>query len=251
MRPLQGFGLLSACLAMLACSGDPAKEPNERSATDLYVLKGVQYLENGRLDVALEDLKHAVELDDSNAEAHNALGVVYERLNQAEDAERQYQRALALDENHAAAANNYGRLLCTEGKYDQAMKRFQTVIDSKSYPTPWLALTNAGLCAKSRGLGADAENYLRKALESNPNFAPALLEMAKLSLENRNFLSARAFLQRFVSVVGPNPEALFIGVQTEQALGNGKDADAYRKKLQKLFPDSKEAIRSLKSHAAQ
>jgi type IV pilus assembly protein PilF len=251
MRHWQGFGLLSACLALLACSGDPAKEPNERSPSDVYVLKGVQYLENGRLDVALEDLKHAVELDEGNAEAHNALGVVYERLNQAEEAERQYQRALALDENHFAAANNYGRLLCAERKYDQAMKRFQTVIDAKSYPTPWLAQTNAGLCAKAQGLGADAENFLRKALESNPNFAPALLEMAKLSLDKRNYLSARAFLQRFESVVGPTPEALFLGLQTEQALGNRKDAEAYRKRLQQQFPDSKEALRSLKSHAIQ
>jgi type IV pilus assembly protein PilF len=149
MRRWHGFGLLSAGLALLACSNDPAKEPNERRPTDLYVLKGVQYLENGRLDVAVEDLKHAIELDEGNAEAHNALGVAYERLNQADEAERQYQRALALDENHFAAANNYGRLLCAEGKYDQAMKRFQSVIDSLSYPTPWLALTNAGLCAKA------------------------------------------------------------------------------------------------------
>jgi type IV pilus assembly protein PilF len=100
-------------------------------------------------------------------------------------------------------------------------------------------------------LGTEAENYLRKALETNPNFAPALLEMAKLSLANRKYLSARAFLQRYESAAAPTPEALFLGLQIEQALGNGKDADAYRQKVQHQFPDSKEALRSLKSHASQ
>ncbi len=246
-----GCGLLMACLALLACSGDPPKDPNERSATDLYVLKGVKYLETGRYDIARQDLERAVELDDKNAEAHNALGVLYERISLPEEAEAHYKRAMSLDESHFAAANNYARLMCAQGKYDQAMKLFQKVIDAKSYQTPWLALTNAGLCAKSKGLAEEAEGFLRKALETNPNFSPALFEMAKFSLEHGSSLSARAFLQRYESTAEPSPESLWLGMEIEQALGNGKDADAYRKKLQKLFPDSREALRSRKSHAAR
>ena len=247
---LIGLGPL-VCLGMLSCTSESAKVTDDRSPTELYMLKGVQYMENGRLDVAQQDLERAVELDDKSTEAHNLLGVLYERIKRLEDAEGQYSRALSLDEKNFAAANNYGRLLCAEGRYDLAMKRFQTIIDSKVYPTPWLALTNAGICAKTKAMGAEAENYLRKALESNPNFAPALLEMAKLSLENRNYLSARAFLERFESLSGATPESLFIGMQTELGLGNAKDADAYRKKLQRQFPESKEALRSLTSHAAK
>ena len=132
-----------------------------------------------------------------------------------------------------------------------AMKYFQTLMDSKLYQTPWLAMTNAGFCAKSKGLGAEAEGYLRKALESNPDFAPALLEMSKLSLENKNYLSARGFLQRYESAAEPTAESLYVGLQIEKAQGNEKEANNYRKKLQKLFPESKEAVRSRTSHAAQ
>jgi len=246
-----GLGLVSlAGMALLACSDDPPKDADMRSTTELYVLKGVKYMESGRLDVAQQDLERAVELDDKNAEAHNALGVLFERLNRPEDAEKEYKRVLALDEDNYAAMNNFGRLECSQGKYDLAMRRFQILIDSKSYPTPWLALTNAGLCAKSKGSAVDAETYLRKALEINPNFPPALLELAKLTLEKGNYLSARAFLQRYETLIQPTPESLLIGVQTEQALGNSKEADAYRKKLQIVFPDSKEALRSRKSHVA-
>ncbi|MFZ4702095.1 MAG: type IV pilus biogenesis/stability protein PilW [Candidatus Methylumidiphilus sp.] len=247
-----GLGLLSlACLGVGACTSDSPKDQDPRTATELYVMKGVQYMEKGRLDIAQQDLERAVELDDGNAEAHNALGVLYERLNRTEDSEAQYKLALALDDQHYAAETNYGRLLCAQGKYDLAMKHFQKVIDAKSYQTPWLVLTNAGICAKSKGSAAEAEGYLRKALSLLPDFPPALLEMAKLSFEQGSYLSARAFLQRYESTVPPTPESLFVGVQNEQALGNSKNADAYRKKLQKLFPDSKEAMRSRKSHASQ
>jgi type IV pilus assembly protein PilF len=246
------FSLLTLCLGLAACSGGQPKDPNERSATELYVLKGVQYMEAGRLDVAQRDLQHAIELDDHNVEAHNAMGVLQERLGQPALAEEQFKRALSLEPGNIDAAINYGRALCAQGKYEAAMKNFHTAIDSKLYITPWLPLTNAGICAKAQGQAAEAESYLRKALDANPNFTPALLEMAKLSLENGSHLSARAFLQRY-EAAAPNPtaESLALGVQIETVMGNTRDANTYLKKLQRLFPESKEALGYRKIRSAQ
>ncbi|MFM8331357.1 MAG: type IV pilus biogenesis/stability protein PilW [Candidatus Methylumidiphilus sp.] len=238
-------------VGLFGCSSGPAKDPNERTPSDLYVLKGLQYLENGRLDVAKQDLERAVALDENNPEAHNAMGVLHERLGEPALAEQEFRRALALNANHIGAGTNYGRILCAQGKYDEAMAHFQKAIDSKLYPTPWLALTNAGLCAKSHGNTAEAENLLRKALESNPQFAPALLEMARISLDAGNFMSTRAFLQRYDAVADFTPESLSLGVRAEQGLGNAKEADAYRKKLLRFFPDSKEAAQIRPKRAAE
>ncbi len=244
-----GVWLLLIGLGLAACTSDrPPKDPSERSTTDLYMLKGVQYMENGRLDIAQQDLQRAIDLDEKNVDAHNAMGVLYERLGRPTDAEEQFKRALALDSDNSGAANNYGRVLCAQGKYQEAMQQFRRVIDSKHNNAPWIALTNAGICAKNQGLAQDAEGYLRKALEVGPNFPPALLEMAKFSLEKGSYLSARAFLQRFEAVAQPSSESLSIGMQTEQALGNAKEANAYLKKLQSLFPNSQEARRSRKGH---
>lgn len=249
MRQLAVMASLGWALA--ACVGGAPKDPNEPTASDIYVKKGLQYMESGRLDIAQQDLKHALELDSRSAEAHNAMGVLHERLKQLPEAEAEFKRALALDEAHVGAGTNYGRILCSQGKYAEAMKHFQKGIDSKLYASPWLALTNAGLCAKSQGNKAEAENLLRKALESNPGFAPALLQMAKLSLENRNYLSARAFLQRFDAVADFSAESLALGAQIEQGLGNSKDAGDYRKKLLRFFPDSPEASRFRSKRAAE
>jgi type IV pilus assembly protein PilF len=246
-----GFWLGFIGLGLAGCAS-PQKDPNERSASELYMLKGVRYLENGQFNFAQQDLERSVKLDPKNVEAHNSLGVLYERLNQYADAEDQFKQALALDAHNGGTYNNYGRTLCAEGKYDLAMQQFHHVIDDPHYTTPWIALTNAGICTKKQGSLQDAENYLRKALDIKPDFPPTLLEMARLRLEKNGAngdLSARAFLQRFEAASEPTAESVALGMQIEQALGNTQEADVYFKKLLRLFPNSKEAMR-YRSHAA-
>ncbi|QSA96962.1 type IV pilus biogenesis/stability protein PilW [Methylococcus sp. EFPC2] len=230
-----------------ACSSETVKhDPNEPSASEIYVRKGIRYMEEGQLNVALSDFKHATELDDRNALAHNALGVLYERLANPDEAGSHYQRALDLDEENFDIRNNYGRFLCTQGKYEQALELLRKIIDSKLYDTPWVGLTNAGLCARSAGQREQAEDYLRRALERNPTFPPALLEMARLSLESGQHLSARAFLQRYESVAERDAASLWLGMQVEHALGNRDAAAEYYKALLARFPDSREAQQARK-----
>jgi type IV pilus assembly protein PilF len=238
---------------LVACTSDkpPPVDMNERSTADVYVLKGVKYIETGRLDVAKQDLEHAIELDSKNVEAHNAMGVLYERLEQPAAAEEEFKRALSLDSSNPDVAVNYGRVLCIQGKYEQAMQYFKPVLENKLYAMPWIVLANTGICYKRQGQLREAENYLRLALNANPYFAPALLEMAKLSLENGNAMSARGFLQRYEASVAPTAESLWYGVQTEQALGNTRGANAYLKQLRRFFPESKEAQRAHQDRVVQ
>lgn len=235
-----GSALIAAAL-LAACSGtSKKKDPNEPSISEIYMRKGIQYMENGMPDVALQDLKHSVELDPKNGEAHGALAVLYQRLDQPADADAEFKKALELTNNDVGTANNYGRFLCEQGQYDKAMAEFQKVITAKLYPSPWVPLTNAGLCARNTGRSSDAEGYLRDALKANPQFAPALLEMAKLSLQTGQFMNARAFVQRLESAAPPSAEILLLGVQVEQALGNEEAAQDYRAKLRAQFPDDRE-----------
>lgn len=229
--------VMAAVVLTSACSSTPKRDPNEPSISDIYMRKGVEYMNNGMLDVALQDLKHSVELDDRNGEAHDALAVLYQRLNQPIEAEREFQKALALTEDNAGTANNYGQFLCKQGQYDKAMMEFQKVISSKLYASPWIALTNAGFCARTSGKRADAEAYLRKALESNSTFPPALMEMAKISLESGQYMSARAFVQRYEEAAPADADILVLGIQVEQALGNEQAATDYRNKLRAQFPE--------------
>jgi type IV pilus assembly protein PilF len=241
------LSLVGMVFAIVACAPSlqtsRANDPyGNLSASEVYVKKGVQYMESGNYEVALKDLQRAVELDRRNSEAHNAIAVLYQRLDQAREADVHFKKSLSLDSKNFSVRNNYGRFLCSQGKYTEAMEQFQTILDSKFYNLPWVVLTNAGLCAHGVGKTVEAEQYLRRAVESNPNFSPALLEMAKLSFETGQHLSARAFLERYLGVSDSTPESLWLGSEIETALGNIEMAQQYARRLLENFPETKEAV---------
>lgn len=238
---LGGIGLAAA-----ACTTTPT-EPERNtdpyasmSPSDIYVQMGVQYMEQGKFEIADADLRHAIELDDDNSEAYNALGVLYDRLKRDRDSRAYFEKAISLKPDNYSARNNYGRFLCSRGAYPDGMAQFQKVIAAPLYGQPWIPLTNAGLCAKNNGRARDAEQYFRDALQRNPAFPPPLLEMAKISLASRQYLPARGFLQRYHAVTADTPDSLWTGLQTEVALGADDNARIYRDRLKKQFPDAAE-----------
>lgn len=234
---LTAFCLLSLAGCASSSLGRSNDDPSLRhSAADIYLRKGVEYMERGNYQVAQQDLLKAIALDETNSEAHDALGVLAERLEQPEEANRHFKRALMLDPQNLAAHNNYARFLCGRGQHAEALSHFRQVIDSKLYAHPEVALTNAGLCAESDGDTHVAEQYLRKALSRSPVFAPALLGMARISQSTGQHLSARAFLQRYLEVAEPDSDVLRLGMVIESSLGNAEAAEAYGRRLNARLP---------------
>lgn len=245
---MKASALSSICLLLAACSQNPGFNTSrandayaELSPSQIYVRKGVQYMEAGNYEVALHDLEHAIALDRKNGEAYNALAVLHQKLDNPAAAQGSFEKVLSMDPENHGARNNYGRLLCGQGKYNEAMEQFQKVIASRLYNYPWIPLTNAGLCARGAGHAADAEQYLRRALEVNPQFGPALLELARISRDTGQFMSARAFVQRYHGAEPPSAESLWLAVEVERDLGETDLAREYAMNLANRFPDSKEA----------
>lgn len=230
-------------LGLNACVGTQHSKnstPDEKKA-ELNLQMGARYLEMGMLKTAKEKLETAEQFDSNNAEVHNVLGVLYERLKQYSRASDQYQQAIRLDAEDADIQNNYGRFLCDRGENDAGLELLHQAVAMPLNNRKWFAYTNVGRCELRRGQQQQAEINLRQALQEKNNYLPALFEMQKISYRSGEFMSARAFLQRFLANSKHNSETLWYAVQTERALGNKKLADDYREKLFNLFPASKEA----------
>ncbi|MDF9393663.1 type IV pilus biogenesis/stability protein PilW [Methylococcus capsulatus] len=248
---MRGWLPLTALLGTIAACTTPEQKPHaandpygELSTADVYVQKGVRYMALGALEAALADLKHAVELNPANSDAHDALAILYEKLGQTAQADQHFREALALNPENYSAFNNYGRFLCHTGHTQEALAKFEAAYSTPLYPQPWIPFSNAGTCLRRAGRTAEAEPYLRRALEKNPGYPPALLEMAHVSLEARQYLSTRAFLQRYQTVAADTPETLWLGVQTELALGDATEARRLADRIWAEFPDSGEAVQA-------
>jgi type IV pilus assembly protein PilF len=154
-------------------------------------------------------------------------------------AERSYRRALEMNQDDPNLLNNYGVFLCGRGDATRADGMFKRAAQNPRYGSPEVAYTNAGVCARKKPDNTLAESYFRQALERNPNFAEALGQMILLSVDRGNYLTARAFLQRYENVAKPTREILLLGVRTEMALGDRKAADRYSERLRTEYPAAK------------
>lgn len=233
------ISLLATACGLLPNSGPDTMSSREKAALNMQL--GARYLDMGMLEIAKEKLETAVNLDSSNAEIHNTLAVFYERIKNTEAAADSFKTALNKAPDNFSIKNNYGRFLCDQGQYEQGMALLQQAIESPMNNRQWFALTNMGICSIKQSQRQQAEEYFRQALMAQPDYPPALLEMQRISYQKQQFMSARAFLERYLGVAKHTPESLWIAFQTERALGNAKVSEEYREQLLSLFPASKEA----------
>lgn len=213
-----------------------------QSPADIYVNLGLAYMREGQPAVALRKLKYGLELDPRNAQAHNVIAILYQELGDDALAGEHFQRAAALAPKDPSIRNNWGRLLCVQRKFAEADEQFQRALQNPLYESPWVALTNAGICAQLAGDQAAAETYFRQALSANGRFAPALTQMTQLSYQRGDYAAARSFLDRYHQVAGHNPQSLLLAIRLERQSGSPGQARIYEKQLREHFPDAPEIV---------
>jgi type IV pilus assembly protein PilF len=228
---------------LTACATTDDTKTVEGNAADIYLQLGVRYLNLNKLEIARENLQHAIRLDSKNAQAFNALAFLDEKLNKIDEARSHYQTAIALMPDDLGVKNNYGRFLCEQGEAEKGMALLTTATTDGLNERPWLAMTNLGRCYMQLAQYQEAEAYFEQALQLNSNYAPALLEMQKVNYQQGNFSVAKVYLNRYAQVSEHTPESLLIAAQIEGASGNAGMAKHYQTLLLTKFPLSAEAKR--------
>ena len=118
---------------------------------------------------ALSAARKAVELDDSSAEAHNALALVTFYWNwDAAGAEREFRRAIQLDPNYATAHHWYATFLMVLGRSPEALEQIELAQQLDPASTPVLA--DKGLILYHKGDQDQAIALLQRLTVSQPAF---------------------------------------------------------------------------------
>ncbi len=236
------FAITFLALILSACVTDgpesATNKPDYTEASRLNADLGADYLRKGQIELAKEKLERAIEQDSDNAQAHATLALIHVQQGDTREAKRQFRKALSLREADAALKNNYGTFLCEQGEIKEALALFLEAARDRSYSTPEVALTNAGICLRKTADTSAVEGYFREALQANAEFPEALSQMARLSYDKADYLRARAFIQRFERVGKHSADTLRLAAQTEHELGDRVAAMRYQRRLKKEFPDA-------------
>ena len=230
--------LLTGCASQQNQDPDSDDISNKRKAAVSNTSLGLEYMNRGQYEVALGKLKKAIREDPDYAPGQTVIAVLYERIGEQELAGKHYKKAYEADPKNGDVNNNYGVYLCQTGKEKQAIEHFLKALDDPFYSSPSIALTNAGSCALGQGDYTMADEYLRRALRIEPDLPDALMNMSRLYFEQENYLSARAFMQRYEAATVHNAETLLLAYRIEIASNNNRTANTYKLMLESNFPES-------------
>jgi type IV pilus assembly protein PilF len=233
--------MLVLALVLLACTTQPENfndKPKERAQAHADL--GAVYLQQGRLDVALEEFSLASKIEPSYAAAYNGLGLVQATLGQDAVAELNFKKAVQLEPLNSEAHNNYGSFLCARNRLDESIKEFMAALKNPLYATPAMAYTNAAVCSLRKNDSVQAEGYLLRALQLDPLAGLAAYQLATIQFKRKDALAAKKTLQAAMSSKA-SADMLWLAIQIERALGDANLEASYALELRQNYPESEQA----------
>ncbi len=252
MAPLARFlFLLAACCWQAACisttTGAPVSNPSDADAAGINFQLGIEYYKTGNYRLARDRLILSTELDPKRPIVWSTLATTYEQLDNLRLAEEAHSKALKTGSKNFDVQNAYAVFLCRQQHFDAAEKQFERSIKARTNDNPELMMTNAGVCFAQKPDYPKAESFFRRALERRPDYGEALLQMALLKHQTADDLTARAFIQRFLSLNPEGPGPLYLCVLIEDRLGDVRARTECANSLLRDFPESAESQRILEN----
>lgn len=244
--------LLAAALAGCAGSGDKAAGGELKTASDqspaekrasIRLQLAVGYFQDGKLEVALDEVKQAIAINPEFADAYGVRALIYSQMGELALAEENYLRALKLAPRNPELSNNYGSFLCQQGRGAQGLAYFESALKNPTYQSPLKALLNAGSCSlKLQNLDA-AERYLLDALRYEPDHPTTNANLARVYYERRDFQRAGFFINRVKASArldSLSAEALWLAVRIDRKLGDKASEASLGTLLRRHHPGSPE-----------
>ena len=235
--------VLVSLLAGCVSSGDSSSMTTDKGrneARQAYVQLGLGYLQQGMTEQAKVPLRKALELDKSDPDTNAALALVFQSEMESGLAEQAFRTALDGRPDDARILNNYGSFLFEQQRYQEASAQFQKAAADTLYPERSRVYENLGITSLKLGQRDAGRAQLEKALRLNRQQPRALLEMAELSYEDRHYVPARDYYDRFSLLSGQNARSLLLGVRLATVHEEHDTAARFGQQLERLYPGTPE-----------
>ena len=246
------------------------KDAGEDAPAAWYVALGQIETERGNLEQARRYYIVAVQLHPDTTAAYNNLGHVLLKLNRIDEADAVFREALTQDETLASAAFGRGEVGVRRGQLAIAQSFYERAVQhAPDEPAFHKVLADvyrdAGNSEASKAVLARyhrtlAERYrrqahwflekgqpqraltpLKKALETDDAFTPALKDYAYVQMQLGELADAKQSYQRVLTIEPTSRQALLHLGMIEAKLGNRETAASHYLMLIKYEPDFMDA----------
>ena len=144
---------------------------NKKNDSQLLFLIGTAYIQQGKIEEGIQELKKSISLKPENVFAHSNLGNALKDLKRYDEALVSYDEALRINTNFADIHNNRGSILKNLKKYNEALASYEKALQLN--PDHAYTHNNKGNALKDLKRYEEAIASYNKALQLNPNYADA------------------------------------------------------------------------------
>jgi putative PEP-CTERM system TPR-repeat lipoprotein len=176
-----------------------ALEPALKTASDdptILALAGQVYMQNNEFAKASKFYERASKIDPKNAQMRTGLGLSRLATGDSDRALADLESAADLDGGQYQADVVLLITYISRNEFDKAEKAAYSLV--KKQPNIPLVYNLKAVVLIGKKNNALARASLEKALELQPNYFPAVMNLAQLDLQQKNPQAARAHLQRWL-----------------------------------------------------
>lgn len=256
------WGVLALCMALAGCVNQAVRpeaggfdsgytrpmlerKPDrpEEVRAKAHVDLALAYVEIGRFDVALDELRAAAVEAPDYPPLHYAWGVMHMAIGDRAQAEKGLKRALAAVPQDPDFNYAYGWFLCTGPEPAGGLPYIEQVVTNPYYGGKARAYANLAWCQNLAGNREAARRSIQEAIRLDPANTLVLYQAARLAQRWEEWDRASDYLQRLMREVDSDPAVIWMALNVARKRGDTAAFEQYAKRLRMEFPDSPETER--------
>jgi Tfp pilus assembly protein PilF len=177
---MRSLSCLARAMALVAAATSLAGTSAAQTPPDAETSfnSGLQHLRENRPEMALEEFKRAVKLDDKSPYFQKGLGLAYSQLRKYDDAIAAFRRALQINPYYVDVRNDLGAALVLSGKRTEGRAEWIAAYNEPTNPTPDLSARNLGQSYLEENNFQEAQSWFRSSLSKNPKQVDAYTGLA-------------------------------------------------------------------------
>jgi type IV pilus assembly protein PilF len=192
----KNFFALTLAVLISSCASPQLYESDLKIVDGKYLYEmGISYLNSGNNAMAIKYLEEALKSYDK-PEAYNALALAYQFAGEFAKAEDVFRLGIDKYPDYPELWTNYGILLASQKKFDEAIKYFEKAINNPTYSGKEKAYYNLGIVYLQLGKEDLFFYNLEKALMFNSNFVNAYIALGDYYLDKYNVVHSKEMLKK-------------------------------------------------------
>jgi tetratricopeptide (TPR) repeat protein len=202
------------------------------------------YLKEENYKAAINLAKEIINKDRGNIEVHYYLAEAYYQQSRYDIALAEFkfaEKSGSYDKiDERKLRERLAELYNKTNEIDEALKEY--ILLTKKYSDDHEYFFQVGELFEQKNMTSHAVKYYTEAVNLNPNYIPALLNLGVLLFKLKNFMGAESYLQKAVYKEPENYKGFFYLGMIEKAEANYKNALKY---FEKALKDKEYKIKSL------